>query len=142
MSQDYNRIDLDAHSQLSEFTADGVVRPGDLLARNENGVKSAPVAGSGGLLFAMHDRFQGKTIADNYADQDQVMCFAPRQGSQVWAWLADEQNVVAGASLTNNGSGSLVAAAEGDVIVAFAEESLDLSAGGNTADARIVVRIA
>jgi hypothetical protein len=70
------------------------------------------------------------------------MCFAPRQGSQVWAWLADEQNVVAGASLTNNGSGSLVAAAEGDVIVAFAEESLDLSAGGNTADARIVVRIA
>ena len=142
MSQDYNRVDLDAHSQLSEFPADGVVRPVDLLARNSNGVKPSPVAGSGGLLFAMHDRFQGKTIHDNYANGDPVMCFAPRQGSQVWAWLADEQNVVAGASLTNNGSGSLVVATEGAVIVAFAEETLDLSGAEITADARIVVRIA
>ena len=142
MSQDYNRVDLDAHNQLSEFPADGVVRPGDLLARNANGVKSAPVAGSGGLLFAMHDRFQGKTIHDNYANGDPDQCFAPRKGSLVWAWLADEQNAVAGASLTNNGSGALVVAAGGDVIVASAEESLDLSGAENTADARIVVRIA
>jgi hypothetical protein len=137
----FNRVDLDAHHQLSEFVAGGAIRPGDLLART--GVKDVVKSntdGGGGLFFAMHDRLQGKTIADNYASSDRVQCFAPRKGSQVWAWLADEENVNAGAPLTANGDGSLRAAVIGtDHVVAFTEEALDLT--GAAGDARIVVRI-
>jgi hypothetical protein len=129
--------------------AGAAVRPGDLLARKAvtldavvypNGVVKADTDGGGGLFFAMHDRLQGKTIADNYASSDRVQCFAPRKGSQVWAWLADEENVNAGAPLTANGDGSLRAAVIGtDHVVAFTEEALDLT--GAAGDARIVVRI-
>ena len=137
----FNRVDLDAHSQMSEFKASGAVRPGDLLARNATGVGPVANSGIGGLLFAMHDRLQGKTVDDNYASGDMVQCFAPRKGSQVWAWLADEENIVVGAPLSNNATGGLRAAVVGtDAIVAYAEESLDLT--GASGDARIVVRVA
>jgi hypothetical protein len=137
----FNRVDLDGPGKLSEFSADGVVRPGDLLGRNANGVTAADVAGQGGVLFAAHDRLQGKTIEDNYANGDKVQCFAPKRGDQVWAWLADEQNVTVGAPLTNNAAGALVAGVVGtDAIVAYAEEALDLT--GAAGDARLVVRIA
>lgn len=137
----FNRVDLDGPGKLSEFAADGAVRPGDLLQRNANGVVSASVAGQGGVLFAAHDRLQGKTIEDNYVSGDKVQCFAPKRGDQVWAWLADEENVATGAPLTNNAAGALVAGVVGtDVIVAFAEEALDLT--GASGDDRLVVRIA
>lgn len=138
---DFNRVDLDGPGKLSEFAADGVVRPGDILARNANGVAAGGVAGNGGVLFAAHDRLQGKTIADNYANGDMVQCFAPKRGDLVWAFLADEENVAAGAPLTNDANGNLVAGTVGThSIVAFAEEALDLT--GAAGDARIVVRIA
>ena len=146
----FNRVDLQAHHQLSEFVAGEAVRPGDLLARKvvtvnavtyPNGVVKADTDGGGGLFFAMHDRLQGKTVADNYASGDMVQCFAPRKGALVWAWLADEQNIAVGTPLSNNASGGLRAAVIGtDAVVAYAEEALDLT--GASGDARIVVRVA
>ena len=150
----FNRVDLDGPGKLSEFTASAAVRPGDILGRlvSDLGVGGGPdydcvsptsVAGQGGVLFAAHDRLQGKTIEDNYVSGDKVQCFAPKRGDNVWAWLKDEENVATGAPLTNDDSGSLVAAVVGtDVVVAFAEEALDLTAADTPADARIVVRIA
>lgn len=138
---DFNRIDLDSPGRMSEFVADGVIRPGDLLTRTATGVDHTTVAGQGSILVAAHDRLQGRTIADNYASGEQVQCFAPGRGERVWAWLADGENIVAGAPLTNNASGSVASATVGThVVIGYAEESLDLSAAG--ADARLIVRLA
>lgn len=137
----FNRVDLNGPSKLDEHKADGAVRPGDLLSRSATGVDHTTVAGQGGVLFAAHDRLQGKTIDDNYAAGDMVQCFAPQRGDLVWAWLADEENIVAGAPLTNTATGALSAATVGThAVVGYAEESLDLT--GAAGDARLIVRIA
>lgn len=137
---DYNRIDLVSPSVMQEFAAGGTVRPGDLLEKSSGNVVANSVSGKGGSMWALHDRLQGKTIADNYASGDMVQSASFCSGSQVWAWLKDEQNVSDGDPLTSNGDGSLRLAVIGtDEVVAYADQDLDLT--GAAGDARIVVRV-
>lgn len=137
----YNRIDLVDPVSMQEHTSGGVIRPGDILDKSAGSVIAHNTAGKGAVLFALHDRLQGKTIADNYASGDQVQSGSFSNGSQVWAWLEDEQNVADGVPLTSAGGGSLKAATIGThEIVGYADEALDLT--GAAGDARIIIRVA
>lgn len=138
---DYNRIDLVSPSVMQEYTAGGVIRPGDLLEKSSGNVVASGTSGKGGSMWALHDRLQGKTIADNYASGDKVQSASFCNGSRVWAWLEDSQTVADGDPLTSAGTGgSLRLAVIGtDEVCAYADQALDL--GARPGDTRIVVRV-
>ena len=135
---DYNRIDITTDGQLEEHAVSVIATPGEFVSRTAAGV-ALPAAGEQVSLILLEDFFQGKTIDDDYAANDQARCLAFKKGDIVLAWLVDEQNVAAGDELEVNAAGRLIANSTGDV-VAIAEETLNLT--GAAGDARILVRIA
>jgi hypothetical protein len=138
---------------IEEYTATAVaIKPGYLLElASATTVQAHSTAGGNVVppMFAIEDQMQGKAITADYAVSSKIQCWIPRKGDQVYAYLADGENVSAGDFLESGGDGTLkkhVADASnvpviGDNIVGVALEAVDLSASANTAAGRIKIRI-
>ena len=122
--------------------------PGHLveLDSNDEFGKHATAGGNvAPILFALEDDLQGDDIDDEFSDGDKARAWQPLPGDQVYAFLADGQNVSKNDLLESNGAGALTAyvADSGTVtvypnqIVAKADEALNPTSG----DARILVTI-
>lgn len=164
----YNTIKLKNYvGVFEEIVAHEAITPGMLIALiSTNKVrKHATASGDALPMFALEDALQGKDINDAYVAGDKVQVWIPNRGDQVYARLADEQNIAIGDFLCSDGFGLLtkytaesVASADAQtvntiydrVIVAQAVEAVDLStlpegsessAGGTYYNPRIKVRI-
>lgn len=134
-----------------EKNAGTAITPGMLIAIASDGDVD-PHNVAGGVcekMFALEDELQGKTIEDAYAVGDPVQCWVALPGEEVYAMLADGQDVAEGAVLTSAGGGKLKAiTADASAVVvedypiAVATEAVDMS-GSSGADpsGRIKVRI-
>jgi len=123
---------------VEEYPADAAITPGTFVALNSTGEVAAVANEESGLMVAVEDNFQGKTISDNYAADAMVQCWIPQRGDVMYGVLASGQNVAVGAKLaiTTGGKLTAVATATGDT-VAIALEAVNAT----SADARIIARI-
>lgn len=150
-----------------EKVALAAITPGMLLElTTADKVKAHATAGGNVAprMFALEDELQGNGIDDAYAADDQVQVWIPQAGDQVYAILADGENVSIGDLVESNGAGYLqkhVADVESfesneageltvypEQIVGEAVEALDLSdsSGGESSGAlgynkRLIIRI-
>lgn len=135
-----------------EALADGAITPGHLLERTSAGkFKVHSSAGQNATrLFAIEDDLQGKEIGDAYATGARVSAHVFRTGDEVYALLADGQNVAIGDFLESAGDGTLRkhSASSASVVeypeavVAMALEAVDMSgSAGVDPSGRIVVEI-
>lgn len=147
MAYSGNTIKVKKYSDhIEEIDAGGTITPGMLVNEGSAGTVAAHGTAAGNVIprFALEDGLQGKEITDNYVSGDKVQVWTPYRGDQVYALLADGQNVAIGAMLESAGDGTLRAwtsSTNPRSIVAEAVEALDLSASANTTSGRIVVRI-
>lgn len=136
---------------IEELKANATITPGHLVELLSTGKIRAHGTASGNVLpmFALEDELQGKSINDNYAENDKVQVWVPYRGDIVNAILKDGQNVVVGDFLESAGDGTLqkhVADSTGaylvNQIVGVAVEALDMSgSSGEDPSPRIAVRI-
>lgn len=110
-----------------EGTAGGAITPGMAVAVAGNAVTAAS-AGYAAPAFARENEIVGKGIDDAYAADDNVLYYTPRRGDWFYAFLADGENVAAGAGLACGASGALVAVASA-TLVARALEAVNNGTG-------------
>jgi len=142
-----------------EKVAAGTITPGDLIERTSAG-KVQRHSTKGGdafpIMFAIEDSLQGNEIGDNYSTGDQVQFVCPRPGDEIYAYLAQGENVSIGDPLESDGDGKLrkhttktVAASSAQElsetiysqpVVGIALEALDLSTSADS-DTRIKIEI-
>jgi hypothetical protein len=106
----YNTIKLKKFLDVvEEIQASGTIRPGMLLELDSSGyVKAHSSAGQNAIpMFAVEDEGQGNDIDDNYSSGDKVRVWFPQRGAQVYAILADGENIDEGDYLESNGEGYL-----------------------------------
>lgn len=116
--------------------AAGTITPGQLLVlgTGDTVLRHATAHGWHNRWFAVENDIAGDDLDDNYASGEVVQIQAARPGDEIYAFLADGQNVAIGALLSSNGNGDLraILADSSDVViepvaVAMALEALDLS---------------
>lgn len=136
---------------INEYNAEAAITPGMLIevtssgTVQKNGTALVPCA----KMFALEDELQGNTIDTDYDAGDPVQCWSCVPGEEVFAWLADGEDVAIGAKLVSDGAGALkelVADSSGVIIegypVAEAMEAVDMSgSAGVDPTGRIKVRI-
>jgi len=134
----YNTIKLKKYADvIEEMAAAAVIFPGMLIEMDDAGeVQAHSSAGQcAEKMFALENELEGESIDDSYAVDDQVQCWFPGRGDQVYAILADGESVVIGTKLESNGYGYLqesVAESAGGItypgsVVAVSLEAKDLS---------------
>ena len=153
-----NTIKVKKYSDhIEEIVAGGTITPGMLIAEGSGGTVAAHASAGGNAIpmFALEDELQGKEISDTYVSGDQVQCWYPYRGDQVYAILKDGETIVVGDLLESAGDGTLqkhTADSAGAVeyplaVVAQATEALDLSgssgeeSSGLMGNQRLIVRI-
>lgn len=140
------------NGRYDEAIAAAAITPGHLLeitsadqVRGLNTVqKHASAGGVAAPMFAIEDALQGNTIDDDYAADAIVRLWHALPGDEIYALLADGENVTVGDELQSNGDGTLSKATGTNLEtghVAEALEDVDLTTGTSTADGRIKVRI-
>lgn len=94
---------------IEELVANAAITPGHLVEEMTTGKvrKHATADGNAIPMFALENELEGKGIDDAYAADDRVQCWIAGRGDQVYAWLADGQNVSIGNFLVSNGDGTL-----------------------------------
>ncbi len=94
---------------INEYDAEAAILPGELIQLNSNGnVEVHDVAGGNLLhMFALASELEGKGIDDAYAAEDKVQCWVAVRGEEVYAILADGNDVAIGDFLESNGAGEL-----------------------------------
>lgn len=141
---------------MEEYTATAVaITPGHLLELTSAGLVQKHSTASGNVLpaiFAVEDELQGNGIDTAFAVSAKLQCWIPTRGDQVYAWLADGEDVAIGDPLESAGDGTLqkhvpdidsaadVETIYGNSIVAVALEAVDLT-NSAVAAGRIIVRI-
>ncbi len=144
-----NRIHAKGPFRHTEHKANSaLIYPGMLVEIDAND-EVAPhnvVGGKGLALFAAEDALQGADADTIYDDDSIVTCYQFPQGSEVYALIADEQDIEIGDPLMSNGAGLLIivtdtSGADADYVIAYAMETVDLT-GSNTEDSRWRVRVA
>ena len=106
----YHTIKLKKHADvIEEIVATSAITPGMLLGLDgSNQVVPHSVAGGNAIrMFALEDELQGKGINDAYAAADPVQVWFPGRGDEVYAILADGENIDEGDYLESNGDGLL-----------------------------------
>ena len=144
-----NRIHSKGTFVYEEYLADEAgILPGHLVKLEANNrVRRHDVQeGRNERMFAQEDVHQGKTIDDVYAVGSIVNVILPNIGSEVIAWLADNQVVTIGDHLVSNGDGTLRKEDQGSGftdtnVVAIAMEAVNTLTDSSTSNAaRIRVR--
>lgn len=106
----YNTIKLKKYVDIiDERTAAATITPGMLVELTTAGkVQAHSSAGQNAVpMFALEDALQGNEISDNYSSDDPVQCWVPQRGEEVYAILADGNNVSIGDFLESDGNGFL-----------------------------------
>jgi hypothetical protein len=106
----YNTIKLKKHNDvINERVAAGTITPGMLIEIIAAGTMQAHSTAEGNAFpeFALEDELQGRDIDDNYTSGEQVQCWTPGAGDEIFAILADGEVVVIGSWLASNGDGYL-----------------------------------
>lgn len=156
----YNSVKIKNYiNHQEEYEANAAITPGMLIELMSTGKVRAHATEGGNALpmFALENYLEGKSITDAYAAADQVQCWIPVRGDEVYALLEDEQNIAVGDFLESNGAGYLqkstaveISSQAADIvyplqIVAQALEALDLSglsaAGSSDTPARQFIRV-
>lgn len=100
--------------------------------------RQANANGTAVVAFAIEDGLVGKTIDDAYAVGDPCRYVQPQPGDEAWIFLAGEQNITRGDTLTFGSAGALIVyGGSGKQPVCEALETKDLT---GLAAARIKVR--
>jgi len=159
----YNTVKLKNYSDVFfEGEANAALSPGMLCEIMSTG-KYRKHAGAGKdaiPIFALENYLEGKGITDAYAAADRVQFWIPGRGDEVYAQIADEQNIAIGDFLISNGAGFLTKYSPeswesndaqqantiySNCIVAQALEALDLSglsaAGSSDAPAKQFLKV-
>lgn len=142
---------------FEEYEANTTITPGMLIELHTDGkVRPHDNADANVLpMFALEDELQGKTIDDDYSNEDIAPCWIPGRGDQAYALLQDDEDVSIGDFLSSNGNGRLkkfedpdstgaLIGAAAKPVVGIALEALDLSTSTGawpTAERRIKIRI-
>ncbi len=137
---------------INEYDAVAGITPGHLLElTSANKVQAHSTEGGNAVAyFALEDELQGKGIDDAYIAADKVQVWVAGRGDEVYALLANGENVSPGDLLESAGDGTLkkhVAGSAGVVeyplaIIAQALEAVDMSgSSGVDPSGRICVRI-
>lgn len=139
------------YSLLKEGKASGAITPGHMLERTSTAdtVKSHAVAGQMTRLYAVEDELQGHEIGDAYTTANRVFFKAFLPGDEVYALIANGEDISIGDRLTSNGDGTLKKAAADssgtvaeDEIAAIALEAVDMSdSSGADPSGRCIVEI-
>jgi len=109
---DYNTIKLKKYADVIEeikSTAVAII-PGMLLELDSTAgyVKAHATAGGNAMpMFALEDESQGKEITDSYVISSLIQVWFPGRGDQVYAILADGNEVEIGSFLESDGNGFL-----------------------------------
>ena len=109
-SGSYNTIKIKKYVDIyKELVANAIIIPGMLIERmSTNKVrKHATASGNASAIFAIEDELQGNGIDDSYAAASVVKCGYFIPGEEVYAILADGENVAIGDLLVSNGAGFL-----------------------------------
>lgn len=140
-----------------EARAGAALTPGHLLAMNSDGevIKHGTANGEAEMMFAVEDALQGRTIDDAYAADELVQIHRAKPGDEIYAFLADDENVAKGDFLMSDGAGGFkkyvddTEAVSGNAEtltvrpnrrLAVAIEALDLS-GVNSTQQRLRIRV-
>jgi hypothetical protein len=132
---------------FNEYAANAAITPGMLVELMSTNKVRAHATDGGNVLpmFAIEDALQGKDIDDAYVAGDQVRCWIPQRGDEVYAILADDESASIGSFLVSHGDGTLRVFTSNDVswpsaddqsegsidvlqIVAIALEAMDTTA--------------
>ncbi len=142
-----NTIKLKKYLDVNvEYPANAAITPGNLIELLSTG-KVRKHTAEGGLtlpMFALEDELQGRDIDTNYAEDAPVQCWIAQRGEEVYALIADGEDVSVADKLASNGDGTLKVVESDDVPIAIALEAIDLSGSSGTYPAtgfRIKVRI-
>lgn len=106
----YNTIKIKKYLDIIvEKVANAAITPGMLVEEMSTGKVRAHATSEGNVLpiFALEDELQGKGIDDAYAAAAQVQCWIPQRGEEVYAIIADGNNIAIGDWLASNGDGYL-----------------------------------
>lgn len=147
-----NTIKLKKYTDIiNEYDAGETITPGMLVELASDGDVDVQDTAGGvcSKMFALEDELQGKTIDDDYDADEPVQCWVATPGEEVYAWLANGEDVAIGEILVADGNGKLKAATEdssGVVVeefpIAVALEAVDMSgSSGVDPSGRIKVRI-
>jgi len=128
-------------TEVNDVFAGAAITPGHLIQRyNSSGMKlrKHATAGAAGAMYALNQSMQNKGLSDAYAAGDLVEAVIFQRGASVYAFIASGNNIANGDALTSNGDGSLKAAGSG-VVIAYALEAVDNSAGATAVRLRAEV---
>lgn len=138
------RLKVSTGGHYEEARAAGAITPGHLLQMEAAGtlLKHATAVVGAQKMFATEDVnvLQGKGIGDVFAIGDLVSYVNALPGDEIYAWLKDGENVVKGDKLSSAGDGTLKKTVTTDVVIAEADEALNL-VGGAAAAERIRIRV-
>lgn len=134
-------IHLAGNYQQKEGKAGATVTPGMLVERNasEEVIPHATAGGSAQPAFAREFDLTGRGIDDDYASGDRVIYMVEYEGSEVYAIIADGEDIDYDDPLTSNGDGALREAAAGEPVVARSRNSDNVAPSGSTA--RCIVEV-
>lgn len=127
-------------------TAGGTITPGMLLTFEADGdviahATAGGTAGEGvhGMMFAIEDSLQGRTIDDNYSATEKVEYHIAQKGDEIYVLLATANNATPATRLTSNGNGAMkVANGTTDQNLMVPVETLNNTSGSN---ARLRARV-
>ena len=145
----YKTITIMGDGVRKERTANAAITPGQLIYILSTD-KVAVHADAGGVaqrMFAVEDDLQGKEIGDAYSANNVCVYCVFRPGDEVYALIADGENIAIGDKLVSNGDGDLKEAtldsSGEDHVLAIALEAIDLSdsSGADPASRRCRVEI-
>jgi len=136
-----NAVILKGHGIRREAVANAAITPGHLVELMSTSKVRVHATASGNAIpmFAVEDDLQGNDISDAYAAADQVQYNVMQPGDEVYALLANGQNIAVGDFLESAGDGTLqkyvadtwASAGAGTIypraIVALALEAVDMS---------------
>lgn len=105
-----NTILLKAKGHREEYKANGVMKPGHLLAVDSNGEVAVHgvVGGQGPVIVAVEDALRGNTVTTAFADDDRVPVVIGAKGDILQVRLANGQSASRGDSLASAGDGTLL----------------------------------
>ena len=135
----------------NEYQAAAAITPGALVELHTDGKvrNHSSAAEFAAKQFALEDELQGRSIDDDYAENDPVQVWSAVPGEEVYALLAHGEDVAVGEFLVSNGDGKLRAFDEssdaltaGAPVVGYALEAVDHSSSGASDNyPRIKIRI-
>ena len=137
---------------INEYNAVAAITPGHLIELTSAGkVQKNSAAGLAcAKMFALEDELQGNTIDTDYAIAAPVQCWNAVAGEEVFAWVANGEDIAIGDFLVSNGNGELKemtadgssAVVTEETPIALALEAVDMSgSSGVDPTGRIKIRI-